>query len=846
MQNLLESIGLPTSQYFLLGPEDRQFLLKQAYGSSTLIHPDVRVSNESIALNSTPSLLIPQPSKVEAVIEQEFLPDVPEIKTDVLSELVIMEAQLKSQHIQVREHKHSRMRVHFPKLTFEGDFLYLLSADQILWIQRVCSFLEPVDRKSIESRNAVTLQVLLKSIFATSNLNRFDAYNKSQLKTGQAFNAVTFRKAYHSLSAALSSVVGVNSSRADPKLHSHINRVRNLLEDLARSWNNSVSLAQATREGKVIAQQMNQPAALVLLKQFYLFGEYGQRLFLLNFSPKHQLKEGLIPERFQMDLHTACGFVYFFLLLSRPSTRAEVLNGMVLTETQAALRKSAISGGHIDLFLSSHKTAATYGVLCVRFSVDVCEILSLFIERVRSTESFLALFTHETKKHLFPAQVGRYLDKFLSQHANSSSFSATNLRQRFSDCIQSLDNSDLFFVHKAELESTLAHKCTDSKSPSRNIIQNYSFSRKPANEQVLQRFVDSKFKLPAAREVQTWLALTTAPAHGTTSSTPVQPIDLDVDHLNSSSESEDDEALEVAKINKPGPQITTSLHALRRLAPFSVDSDREESQEQNKVVKPGTHVTTSSQPRRKMPRFNSDSDNEEKKINKAGPQCILRSKTPRCSKNDSEDSEWVPSGDEEANDEGEGEGIDDRHDSINGSDDELAFDLDEIQVAFDGETEKVWRVIKTELEALFRVHLYNAITRCSLLFIQSRIKILWTFRGKIPDTDVFAMLLARAKSLLKGFSHRFPNVLFAKELVALATSLPNEQLHVQHLKTICTRNRMISELAVHPAFSNEAITDDTLRMLLKCVEQCFLNLTAHQTLNEPAGPTMDLHGHWKV
>jgi hypothetical protein len=70
--------------------------------------------------------------------------------------------------------------------------------------------------------------------------------------------------------------------------------------------------------------------------------------------------------------------------------------------------------------------------------------------------------------------------------------------------------------------------------------------------------VDSKFKLPAAREVQTWLTLTAVPAQGTTSSTKVQPINLEADHLNDSSESEHElsETLEQNRVVKYIFQLT--------------------------------------------------------------------------------------------------------------------------------------------------------------------------------------------------------------------------------------------------------------------------------------------------
>ena len=165
---------------------------------------------------------------------------------------------------------------------------------------------------------------------------------------------------------------------------------------------------------------------------------------------------------------------------------------------------------------------------------------------------------------------------------------------------------------------------------------------------------------------------------------------------------------------------------------------------------------------------------------------------------------------------------------------------DEKKTAIEEEESACRLALKNYLLASFQNLLFQASTNCTAASVLSIVHNTWRISWAQPSEIFIASLLTRGKNQMKQYSHAFPSLALAKEFVSLK-QIPN----VANLKTMCSPSRLRVELLAHPAFRDLLLIPDQLFLkTLYVVEQCYVNLIAHQTLNE-IPPRQDSLGHWR-
>lgn len=200
----------------------------------------------------------------------------------------------------------------------------------------------------------------------------------------------------------------------------------------------------------------SRPAAQVLTHLYFLL-EVETKWFKSEMeglaSQSHRALDRRTTER-------AAGFCFFAALLGRPPTRACVWRPLSTAHFLDKLLGEQVT----TLYVTDHKSMATYGTLVASFPAWCAQILTLYSRQIRPALLRDGKWGKANSTNFFPQEIFNYLKQFLEDSAGIGHITARAIRSMFTLAVGQIASNSAWFRFKDELGIVAAHQIKASKT----------------------------------------------------------------------------------------------------------------------------------------------------------------------------------------------------------------------------------------------------------------------------------------------------------------------------------------------------------------------------------------------
>ena len=332
------------------------------------------------------------------------------------------------------------------------------------------------------------LKELLFYVLSPANLFRFDEHLDAMGEDNIAPH--TRRRAYSAVARLVRRISGgKHFMRVQPQWRRVLSASLNTLSDLMTNLNARSNEAISRTESKKIHHLLQRTQAPL----FNVRGVY--RLFV---QERNAFFHDATEEKLTVQ-HT--GFCVLAASLGRPNSRAALLSALPYDEMVASAYDMTQQMG---CTVVKHKSMSAYGCMLCQFHDLARPVLAVYMLQIRPI--LLATlpadeWNQPKERFLFPLTVSKYLRNFLAT-TGFPDFTLSQLRTCVVQDMQTLSQDAVWGPLLPELQQTSGHGVSQAM---RTIQLSYAVNMKSRREQILNRYVNSRYFKSAVTAAETVL-----------------------------------------------------------------------------------------------------------------------------------------------------------------------------------------------------------------------------------------------------------------------------------------------------------------------------------------------------